>query len=162
MRYLIKEKIFTFADRFEIQDENGYSKYEVVGKILSIGNKLNIYDMSGRELIYIEQKVFRFLPEYMVYREGNLIGRIKKELTFLMPKFNIESSYGDFTIEGDVFQHNFNILKNGKPIAWISKKWISLSDTYSVDILDEEDHPFILAIVIVLDQIFYDGNKNNS
>lgn len=162
MRYLIKEKIFTFADRFRIEDENGYPKYEVVGKILSIGNKLNIYDMSGRELIYIEEKVFRFLPEYMVYREGNLIGRIKKELTFLRPKFNIESSYGDFAIEGDVFQHNFNILKNGKTIAWISKEWISLSDTYSVNILDEEDHPFILAIVIVLDQIFYDGNKNNS
>ena len=161
MRYLIKEKIFTFADRFRIEDDEGYPQYEVVGKILSLGNKLHIYDMNEKELVYIEEKIFRFLPEYTIYREDNIIGKIKKELTFFIPKFRIESSYGQFTIEGDVFHHSFNILKNGKPIAWISKKWISLSDTYSVDIVDEEDHPFILSIVIILDQIFYDGNKNN-
>mgnify|MGYP000928897313 CR=1 FL=1 len=160
MRYLIREKIFTFADRFTIEDDKGYPQYEVVGKILSLGNKLHIYDMDGIEHIYIEEKIFRFLPEYTIYKQDNIIGRIKKEFTFLRPKFQIESSYGQFTIEGDVFHHNFSILKNGKHIAWISKKWVSFSDTYSVDIVDEEDHPFILSIVIILDQIFYDGNNN--
>lgn len=161
MRYLIKEKIFSFADRFTIEDDQGYPRYEVVGKLLSLGNKLKLYNTTGEELIYIEQKIFRFLPEYLIYRNGNIIGRIKKELTFLKPRFNIESSYGNFTLDGDVFHHEFNISKDGNPIAWISKKWISLSDTYTVDILEEEDHSFILAIIIVLDQIFYD-NRNKS
>ncbi|MBU5439452.1 LURP-one-related family protein [Tissierella sp. MSJ-40] len=162
MRYLIREKIFTFADKFVINDENGRSHYEVVGKILSIGNKLNIYDMNGRNVVYIEQKVLRFLPEYLIYREGKIIGKINKELTLFRPRFRIESSYGNFTIDGDVFHHNFNILKNGRPVSWISKKWVSFSDTYSVDISDGEDHAFILAIVIVLDQIFYDNKNRNS
>lgn len=161
MRYLIKEKIFSFADRFTIEDNQGYPRYEVVGKLLSLGNKLKLYNKTGEELIYIEQKIFRFLPEYLIYRNGNIVGRIKKELTFLKPRFNIESSYGNFTLDGDVFHHEFNISKDGNPIAWISKKWISLSDTYTVDILEEEDHSFILAIIIVLDQIFYD-NRNKS
>lgn len=161
MRYLIKEKIFSFADRFTIEDDQGYPRYEVVGKLLSLGNKLKLYNKTGEELIYIEQKIFRFLPEYLIYRNGNIVGRIKKELTFLKPRFNIESSYGNFTLDGDVFHHEFNISKDGNPIAWISKKWISLSDTYTVDILEEEDHSFILAIIIVLDQIFYD-NRNKS
>lgn len=161
MKYLIKEKIFTFADRFTIEDHSGYPQYNVVGKILAIGNKLNLYDMNGKELLYIEEKIFRFLPEYTIYRQGKRIGKIKKELTFMKPKFNISSSYGDFTLDGDVFHHSFNILKNGKPVAWISKKWVSLSDTYSVEIEEDEDHPFILSIVIILDQIFYDGNNNN-
>ncbi len=161
MRYLIKEKIFSFADRFTIEDDQGYPRYEVVGKLLSLGNKLKLYNTTGEELIYIEQKILRFLPEYLIYRNGNIVGRIKKELTFLKPRFNIESSYGNFTLDGDVFHHEFNISKDGNPIAWISKKWISLSDTYTVDILEEEDHSFILAIIIVLDQIFYD-NRNKS
>ena len=82
MRYLIKEKIFTFADRFRIENDKGYPQYEVVGKILSLGNKLHIYDMDGRELIYIEEKIFRFLPEYTIYREDNILAKIRKELTF--------------------------------------------------------------------------------
>ncbi|NLW22172.1 MAG: hypothetical protein GXY88_02785 [Tissierellia bacterium] len=160
MRYLVREKIFTISDRFHIEDENGRPRFEVVGRIFSLGNKLNLYDMDGRELIYIEQKLFRLLPEYLIYREGKEIGKIKQEFTFFKPRFHIDSIYGNFTLEGDVFHHNFNILKNGRAVAWISKRWISLSDTYSVDIEEGEDDAFILAIVISLDQIFYDGNRN--
>ena len=161
MRYVIKERIFSIADRFNIEDEYGTPQYEVVGRIFSLGNKLSIYDLDGKELIYIEEKIFRLLPEYSIYREGSIVAKVKKQLTLFRPKFNIESSYGNFTIDGDVFRYNFNILKNGKPVAWVSKKWISLSDTYSVEIIDDEDHVFLLALVIVLDQVFHDGNKDN-
>lgn len=160
MRYLVREKIFSFSDRFAIHDMNGNVRFEVEGKIFSFGNKLKIYDMHGRELIYIEQKVWRFLPEYNIYKGDRLIARVKKELTLFRPRFIIESQYGNLTIDGEVFAHNFNILKNGRPIAWISKKWISFSDTYSVEISDGEDEAFIISLVIVLDQILYD-NRNN-
>lgn len=159
MKYIIREKIFSFSDRFIVKDENNNPIYEVVGKILSIGNKLDLYDMKGKKLLYIEQKLLRFLPEYTIYKDGNIIARINKELTFFKPRFRIESQFGKFSIDGDVFQHDFNILQNGKPVAWINKKWVTMSDTYSVDICYEEDQAFILAMVIVLDQIFYD-DKN--
>ncbi|WP_353095494.1 LURP-one-related family protein [Tissierella praeacuta] len=159
MRYLIREKIFTISDRFTINDENNRPCYEVVGKILSFGNKLNLYDMAGNSIIYIEEKILRFLPEYLIYQGSSIIGKIKKEFTFFIPKLTIESKYGHFTIDGDVFAHDFNILKDGRAIAWISKKWVSFSDTYAVDISDEENQGFILSLVIVLDQIFHD-NKN--
>jgi len=35
-----------------------------------------------------------------------------------------------------------------------------VSDTYSVEIANDIDHALILATVIVLDQIFYDGRKS--
>ncbi len=161
MKYLVREKIFTIADKFTIEDVEGYPQYEVVGEIFTFGNKLRLYDMNGNEIIYIEQKLFRFLPEYYIYKNGRQLGMIKKEFTFFKPQFIIESSYGDLTIEGDIFCHEFNILKNGMIIAQISKKWISFSDTYSIDIIEGEDDPFILAIVITLDQVFYDGQNNN-
>lgn len=159
MRYIVRERIFSFSDKFDIVDESGSPIYQVVGKIFSIGNKLNIYDMAGKELIYIEQQVFRFLPEYNIYRGNKILAKVKKELTLFRPKFNIESSYGNFTIDGDIFHYNFNILKNGNVVASISKKWIAFSDTYSVDIASSEDQSFILALVIVLDQVFHDDNN---
>lgn len=161
MRYLVKERIFTLADRFNIEDQYGNPQYEIVGEIFTFGNKLRMYDLNGRELIYIEQKLFRFLPEYNIYKNGQLLAKIKKELTFFKPHFTIESSYGRLEIQGDIFHHEFNILRNGRPIAWISKKWIALSDTYAIDIEDGEDDEFILSIVITLDQVFYDGKKQN-
>ncbi|NLX60932.1 MAG: hypothetical protein GXZ06_00190 [Tissierellia bacterium] len=160
MRYLVREKIFSFADRFKIQDEYGNDRFQVEGQLFSFGNKLRIYDSQGRELIYIEQKIWRLLPEYYIYRGDRLLARLKKELTLFKPRFTIESQYGDFTIDGDIFAHNFNILKNGRPVAWVSKKWFSFSDTYAVEILEEEDHAFILSLAIVLDQVLYDDRNS--
>ncbi|HLS52898.1 MAG TPA: LURP-one-related family protein [Tissierellaceae bacterium] len=162
MRYLVRQKIFAFSDRFTIKDENQLPRYQVVGKLLTLGNKLDLYDMDGNHLIYIEQKLFRFLPEYLIYKEGTVLARIKKEFTFFKPRFSIESQYGDFTLDGNILAHDFNILKNGRIVAWISKRWFSFADTYTVDIVDEEDHAFILSLAIVIDQVFHDNNHNNN
>ena len=163
MRYIIKEKIFSFSNKFQIKSMDGVGRYEVVGKFFSMGDKLKVYDRSGEERAYIEQKLLKFLPEYNIYQENKKVATIKKELTVIRPRFNIRSKYGNFSIEGDIMHHDFTILKNRKPVAWISKRWISLSDTYTVEIVDDIDHAFILSIVIVLDQIFYDSkNTSNS
>lgn len=160
MRYILRQKIFALSDKFYIKDEGDRPKYYVEGRLFTFGDKLKLFDLEGTELMYIEQKLFRFLPEYYIYRVGKLVAKVKKEFTFFRPKFNIESAYGDFTIEGDIFAHDFTILKDRKPVASVSKKWLSFSDTYYVDIADDEDHPFILSLVIVLDQVFHDNHNN--
>ncbi|WP_066826383.1 LURP-one-related/scramblase family protein [Clostridium tepidiprofundi] len=160
MRYQIREKIFSFGDDFTIKDEFGNDVFIVKGKVFSLGDKLGIYDMNGSEVVYIEQKLFKFLPEYNIYLYDEHAARVKKEFTFFRPRFNIESNMGDYVIEGDVFSLNFEILKNGVPIAIVSKKFFSFSDTYGVDISDNENHAFILALVIVIDQVLHDSNNN--
>lgn len=159
MRYIIREKIFSFSDSFTINDERNNPCYEVRGKVFSFGNKLDLYDMSGNHKLYIEQKLFRLLPEYTIYKGDREVAKVFREFTFFKPKYTIDSRYGNFTIDGDVFAHEFNILKDGSIVAWVSKQWISFSDTYTVDVLSEEDQPFILSLVIVLDQIHHD-NRN--
>jgi uncharacterized protein YxjI len=167
MRYIVRERIFTIGDKFQIEDENEMPRFEVVGKVFSLGNKLNIYDMMGRNVVYIEQRIFRFLPEYNIFLGDRLAANIKKEFTFFKPKFNIESDFGRFSVDGDILAHDFSILKDSREVARINKKWLSLSDTYMVDVNNTENQAFILAIVIVLDQVLYDNkatppsNPNN-
>lgn len=162
MRYAIKQKFFSFGDNFTIKDENGYDCYQVKGKVFSFGDKLRIYDMSGNELIYIEQKLFRFLPEYNIYYMGQLYATVKKEFSFLRPKFQIHGVHADYRAEGNVWAMDFSVLRNERQVAQVSKRWFSWSDTYGVDISDEEDPVFILALVIVIDQVLHDNNHNNS
>jgi len=83
MRFVIKQKIWSFGDDFVIKDEYGNEHFIVKGKVFSLGDKLRLYTMDGRELFYIEQKLFRFLPEYNIFHEGQSIATIKKDLHFL-------------------------------------------------------------------------------
>ncbi|NLA85559.1 MAG: hypothetical protein GX854_13855 [Clostridiales bacterium] len=162
MRFAVKQRIFSFGDRFTITDEFGNEHFTVVGKVFSLGDKLRIYNMAGDELYYIEQKLFRFLPEYTIYQYGQPMATVKKEFTFFRPRFNITSTLGNFTIEGNFLGMDFSILRNGRTAAQVSKRWFSFSDTYGVDIADGEDYGFILALVIVIDQVIHDNNHNKS
>jgi len=68
---------------------------------------------------------------------------------------------GDYSIDGNFWGMEFSILKSGTPVAQVSKRWFSWSDTYGVDISDDEDYAFILSLVIVIDQVIHDNNRNN-
>lgn len=162
MKYLVRQRLFSFNDSFNITDEYDRPIFQIEGKIFTVGNKLNIYDMNGNKLIYIEQKLFRFLPEYEIYEEGRLVAKVKKQFTLFKAKLDIESDYGTFQIEGDVFGYNFSILKNGRVIAAVNKKLIAFSDTYAVEVADGEKDDFVLALIIVIDQVLHDNNQNNS
>jgi len=162
MRFVVKQKIFTFGDDFTIKDEFGNDHFIVKGKVFSLGDKLRIYNLQGIELFYIEEKIFRLLPEFTIYQEGTPVAKVKKEFTFFRPRFNISSVFGNYTIDGNFWGMDFRILKDGAPVAVVSKKWFSWRDTYGVDIADSENYAFILALVIVIDQVLHDNNHNNS
>ncbi|HOB20534.1 MAG TPA: LURP-one-related family protein [Candidatus Atribacteria bacterium] len=161
MRYVVKQRVFSFGDNFTIKDEAGNDCFVVKGKVFTFGDKLSMYDMYGQELVYIEQKLFRFLPEYSIYYKGQLYATVKKEFTFFRPRFNIHSHVGSYSIQGEFFNLDFSIFKGGRHVATVSKKWLSWGDTYGVDIADDEDHPFILALVIVIDQVLHDDSKQD-
>jgi uncharacterized protein YxjI len=159
MRFLIREKIFSFGDSFTIKDEMGSDRYLVRGKVFSFGDKLRIYDMPGNEIVYIEQKLFKLLPEYDVYLYGRYAAKIKREFTLFTKKFNIESSMGSYTVDGDFLGLDFVIKRDGYISAVVSKKFFSFSDTYGVDIRDDENEALMLALTIVIDQVVHDNER---
>lgn len=159
MRFIVREKVFSFGDNFTIKTFEGYDAFKVIGKVFSLGNKLRLYTMDDRELVYIEQKIFKFLPEYNIYMDNSLAAVLKKEFAFFKPKMHIESRFGNFYIEGDIFAYSFRVFKDGYIVADVYKKMLAWSDTYEVDVSDSENHAFILALVIAIDQIFHDDRN---
>lgn len=162
MKYQVKEKLFSFTDDFIIKNEYNEDVFYVKGKLLSISHKLKLEDMNGNSLNYIEKKLFSFVPKYYIYdSEGNQIAEVKKQITFFKPEFKIESDYGCYEINGDILDHDFEITKNNSICAVISKKWFSISCTYGIDINENENHAFILSLVLILDKVIDDEKNNN-
>jgi uncharacterized protein YxjI len=158
MKFLIQQKVFSIGDNFKIKDEFENDRYIVKGKVLSLGGKLRIYDMAENELVYIEQKLLKLMPEYNVYMGGQHVAKVKKEFTLLKNKFDIQSSMGEYAIDGDFFGWDFKINKNGIPVAEVSKKFFAFADTYGVEVAQGENEAFMLALVIVIDQVLHKNN----
>ena len=158
MRYLMKQKIFSFGDKFAIRDENGEGAYFVNGEVFSLGHKLAFEDLQGRELLHIRQKLLSWGPTYELYRGEEHVATIKKEIfTLFHCTFNIHlDDEGDLEAKGSLSDHEYFISRDGESVAQISKRWFSLSDTYGVDIADSQDPVLILASTVVIDLCCHD------
>lgn len=162
VKFIIKQKILSLSDSFVIHDENKNPAYKVEGRLFSFGDKLKIYNMNNEEQVYIEQKLFKLLPEYHLFEKGQRVAVVKKEFTLFKPRFNIESISGPYTVDGNLFAYNFRVLKEGVVVARVDKAFFAFRDTYSVDISSGQDEGFLLAVCIIIDQILHDNNHNNN
>ena len=49
MRLLIKQRVFSWTDSYDVYDENENAKYFVKAEFFSLGHQLHIYDRNDRE-----------------------------------------------------------------------------------------------------------------
>jgi len=149
MKLYIKQKVFSWGDKFTVKDETGRDRYYVEGEVLSFGKKLHVYDMRGCEVAFIKQEVWSWMPRYYVFCGDRQVAQIKKEFTFLFPKYSIEGL--GWEVSGSFMAHDYEITKNGCPIVSICKEWMTWGDSYELSIADPRDEIVALAVVLTID-----------
>ena len=149
MKLYIKQKVFSFKDKFTVKDEYGQDKYFVEGEFFSLGKKLHIYDMAGNEVAFIQQKVLSFLPRYFVFVGERQIAEIVKKFTLFTPKYEVVGL--GWQVTGNFVAHDYEVSDNGRPVVIIHKEWMSWGDCYVLDIAPGADEIVALATVLAID-----------
>ena len=158
MKLYMKEKVFSWNERFTIKDENGWDKYFVEGEFLSLGKKLHLLNINGEEVAFIQQRLLTLMPRFSVSVAGREIAEIRKEFTFFFQRYVIDGL--GWEIDGDVWAHDFVIRKNGRTIVRIDKEWFTWGDSYVLEIADPADEILALAVVLTIDCVAEAGNRN--
>lgn len=149
MKLYIKEKVFSWNEQFAVKDENGWDKYYVEGELFSLGKMLHLLNINGEEVAFIRQQLFTLMPRYSVSVAGHQIAEIRKEFTFFFQRYVIDGL--GWEIEGSVWEHQYEIRKNGRLIARLDKEWFTWGDSYCLDIADPADEILALAVVLTID-----------
>lgn len=149
MNLFIKQRVFSWGDKFTIYDENGNDLYYVQGEVFSFGKKLHVYNPLGEEVAYIEQKPFSFLPKYIIYINGTEIATVVKEFTFFRQAYSIEGL--GWTVEGNFFAHEYTVSSDSETVASVSKEWFTLGDAYAINVAKKSDELAALCVVLVID-----------
>jgi uncharacterized protein YxjI len=153
MRYVMKQKLFSFGDDYAIKNANGEDAFFVDGKAFSLGSQLSFQDLKGNQLAYIKQKLLSWGPTYEIYKDDRHYATIRKDLfTFFKCSFVVHvEDQDDLDAEGDLTDHEYIITRHGGRVAAISKQWFEWADTYGVDIAEGEDAVLILASTVAID-----------
>jgi len=159
MRFILKERIFSLRESYYIRDDNNNNAFEVTGRLIGFREKLKLRDLSGNTLATITEKMISLRPVYSISRPNQPDAKVKKDfINMLRDGFsvNLDDGLPDLRIQGNILEHNYTMEQDGKVVAQVSKKWISLRDSYVVDVSDGEDAVLIVACAIVVDRITHE------
>ena len=150
MKLLIKQRVFSWSDTYDVYDEYGNAKYYVKGELFSLGHQIHVYDSRTREEIgVIHQKLLSFMPRFEVEVRGLVIGEIQKKFTLFRPRYEIE--YNGWSVDGDFLGWNYEVLNGSYKVMQIEKEILYWGDTYVIDFSNPEDEIQGLMLVIAID-----------
>ena len=158
MDLYIKQQLFSVRDKYDIYDDMQQVVYSAYGELFSLSNKLHLCNANNQEVVFINQKLMTFLPTFELYVHDELFATVKQELSFLRKRITVESSYGNFEIMGNFWDHEYTIICNNQLFGTVSKEWLTWGDVYALNIETDQHSEFFIALVLAIDCIL-EGEK---
>jgi uncharacterized protein YxjI len=161
MRYLVRERLFSIGEDFWVTDEQGNRVFLVDGKALRLRETFELKDVSGRKLATIHKKFLAFTDTMEIEHEGAVAATVHKALISPLHHRAIIDIPGRGRLEavGNILDKDFEIRDSGQAIAWISRSWFRIRDTYGVEVAPGENDALIICIAICLDRIHHDEER---
>jgi uncharacterized protein YxjI len=149
--YVIREKVFGFGRDSAITDEDGRTVLEVDGK--AFRDRLVLREPGGREVAEVKRKLVALRPTYEIEIGGRDAATVRKKLfTPFVDRYVVDiPGPDDLELVGDLFDHDFTVRRGGTVVATVSKAFLTVRDTYGVDVAAGEDDLLILSAVLALD-----------
>lgn len=162
-RYQLKRQMFSIGEDFWIENGQGQPIYKVDGKALRIRETFVLEDGAGAELATIEKKLLAFMPTMTINRGGQPWVVVKKiPFTLFHQEFEIEVQGGPMLrANGEITNHEYQILEGDQPIAAISKQWFALRETYGIAIAPGQDDVLLLSTAVCVDELSEEDRKKH-
>jgi uncharacterized protein YxjI len=151
--FVIRERFFSIGDDFDVLDEHNNKVFHVDGKVLSVRNKVVVEDLAGAEVASVHRHLVAVRPTYQITIGGEKAAEVRKKLfTPFREKFTIDvPGPDDLEMKGDLLDHEYVIERGGDEVAQVSKRWLTIRDTYAVQVGPDVDPLLILCSVLALD-----------
>ena len=149
MKLYMKQKVFSWRDKFTVKDEQEQDRYFVEGELLSVGKKLHVRDTAQNEVAFIRQKVWAWMPRFIIEIGGREVCQIVRRFSLMKPKYELEGI--GWHVEGDFWAHEYTVYDGNRLVMQLSKRWFSWGDSYELDIAEDKDELICVGIVLAVD-----------
>ncbi|WP_369196983.1 LURP-one-related/scramblase family protein [Streptomyces djakartensis] len=151
MRFLVYDRLLGFGDDYWIEDEHGTKVFLVDGKALRLRDTWELKDPRGHVLVDIHQKMLALRDTMVLQRGGEPLATIRrKRLSLLRNHYRVSLADGnELDVSGKILDREFAVEYDGELLAVISRRWLTLRDTYGVDVVREDADPALLIAVAV-------------
>ena len=163
MQVSIRNKWISLRGGSTVKDMNEQDVLKVQGKFWTFTRKKFVQDLEGNLIYTVRNKFWTFfVKKAMVYdKDGNQVAFLRRKFWSVHDRYFIKSKLGEIEIRGNILLFDYHIIKDGKDIGHVSRK-ISLRDSFVLDIADDQDYYFFVALVIAIDNITDQRRQDSS
>lgn len=154
-RYTMRERLFAIGDDSWIETDDGQHAFKVNGRALRIRSTFILESPLGEELFKIQEKQLHIRDTMEIERDGDTAAKVQEALVTPLHsgfKTEVEGS-GELSAKGNIVDHEYEIDRDGKKVAEISKKWVRVRETYGIEIAPGENDLLILAATVCIDEM---------
>lgn len=154
MKVYIKNRVFSLGQGSSVVDENKNALFNVKGRAISITRKKFLYDANGQLLYSIRNKWINFFVHkaYIYDASGSKIATVKDKWFNVNQEYFVMGYKDEIKIQGKFFGLTSQILRNGNVIGTVRRQITFIADAFELE-ADERDIPFLIALVVALDNI---------
>ena len=157
MRLLIRQRVFSWTDTYDVYDEYESPKYYVKAEFFTLGHQIHVYNKrTDQEVGAIYQKLLTLMPKFEIEMYGRIIGMIQKQFTLFHPRYEIDCN--GWSVDGSFWGWDYDVVCGSSSIMHISKEPFRWGDTYVIDFQNPADELMGLLLVIAIDA----ANCNNN
>jgi len=161
MKLRMKAKIASIHNKIEVTDEHKRAVYHIKSKLLSIHDVTYLTRADGEEVATITRKVVSLHDTHFIEMSSGMTIELSSELLHLTKDvLNIEAL--GWQLVGDLVQHDYRLVDmddGGRVLAQTHRKWLTLHNTYEIEIMAEESVDLIVAVLVALDKIVEDREQ---
>ncbi len=154
--YLIRKQLIALGDDFWVENEAGERVFKIDGKVARVRDTYVVETPDGQELLTIKEQRLKLRKTFRIERRGEELATVAKALVNpLRDRFDVElADGGRLQAKGDLLDHEYTIdWEGGARMAEISKKRLTVRDTYGVSVLPTQDDVLAIAIAVCIDAI---------
>jgi uncharacterized protein YxjI len=154
-RYLLREKLLSIGDDFWIENDRGERIFHVDDKVLRVRDTVVIKDRDGNELVKLQKRLLRARDTMAIERGGDKVATVKKAIIApLRDRFTVElAEGGSLEAQGSILDHEYQITRDGIPVANVSKRWFRVRESYGVAVAPGQDDALVLAVTVCIDHL---------
>jgi uncharacterized protein YxjI len=156
IRYRMRQKLVSVGDDYWVENDTGDRVFCVNGKAMRLRNTLDLEDVQGAKICRIQTRVLHVRDSMEIQDpDGARLAMVHKALVSpLRERWKVDRPDGDdWTVQGNIVDHEYEIEAGGRKIAEVSKKWFRVRDTYGVEVAPRENTALVLAVTVAVDSM---------
>lgn len=102
MKLLIKQRVFSWTDTYDVYDEAGNPKYFVKAEFFTLGHQIHVYDMNHNEIGAVKERGFICFRFLILKLAEEILEQYRRNLHSLSQSMTLITTAGDVR---EIFSH---------------------------------------------------------